>query len=116
MSAGAATTGSPAGVNGVEDIPFAADLAEIRKLANSLPGPKPVAVNGIKVAASIRPQKFVFAGGSDAPVEMPRTAFQVVWPDHTVMLDSGLDRETHDSFSTPDKREPYFPDEFAKLQ
>ena len=25
-------------------------------------------------------------------------------------------RETHDSFSTPDKREPYFPEAFAKLQ
>ena len=47
---------------------------------------------------------------------MPRTAFQVVYPDCTVMIDSGLDQETHDSFSTPDKREPYFPDEFAKLQ
>jgi glyoxylase-like metal-dependent hydrolase (beta-lactamase superfamily II) len=98
------------------EVPFAADLAEIRKVAAQIPGAKPVAVNGIKVAASIRPQKFVFAGGSDAPVEMPRTAFQVVYPDHTVMLDSGLDKETHDSFSTPDKREPYFPDEFAKLQ
>ena len=47
---------------------------------------------------------------------MPRTAFQVVYPDCTVMIDSGLDQETHDSFSTPDKREPYFPAEFAKLQ
>ena len=32
------------------------------------------------------------------------------------MIDSGLDQETHDSFSTPDKREPYFPAEFTKLQ
>jgi glyoxylase-like metal-dependent hydrolase (beta-lactamase superfamily II) len=98
------------------EVPFAVDLADIRQAAAQIPGPKPVAVNGVKVAASIRPQKFVFAGGSDAPVEMPRTAFQVVYPDHTVMLDSGLDRETHDSFSTPDQREPYFPEEFAKLQ
>jgi glyoxylase-like metal-dependent hydrolase (beta-lactamase superfamily II) len=98
------------------ETPFHADLVEIRKLASSLAGPKPVAVNGIKVAASIRPQKFVFAGGSDVPVEMPRTTFQVVYPDHTVMLDSGLDQETHDSFSTPDKREPYFPGEFVRLQ
>jgi glyoxylase-like metal-dependent hydrolase (beta-lactamase superfamily II) len=98
------------------EVPFAVDLADIRKAAAQIPGAKPVAVNGIKVATSIRPQKFVFAGGSDAPVEMPRTAYQVVYPDHTVMLDSGLDKETHDSFSTPDKREPYFPEEFAKLQ
>jgi glyoxylase-like metal-dependent hydrolase (beta-lactamase superfamily II) len=31
------------------------------------------------------------------------------------MIDSGLDKATHDSFS-PDKPEPYFPEAFAKLQ
>ena len=112
MSESATMTGSPArsrDSGNQYEVPFAADLAEIRKAAAELPGAKPVAVNGIKVAASIRPQKFVFAGGGDTPVEMPRTAFQVVYSDHTVMLDSGLDKETHDSFSQPDKREPYFP-------
>jgi glyoxylase-like metal-dependent hydrolase (beta-lactamase superfamily II) len=98
------------------ETPFTADLAAIRRLANLLPGAKPIAVNGIRVAASIRPNKFVIEGGDNTPVTMPRTAFQVVYSDGTVMIDSGLDRETHDSFSTPDKREPYFPDQFAKLQ
>ncbi len=101
---------------GVAEVPFDADLAAIRRLANLLPGAKPTAVNGIRVAASIRPRKFVIQGGDDTPVTMPRTAFQVVYPDGTVMIDSGLDRETHNSFSTPDKREPYFPDAFAQLQ
>lgn len=100
----------------VKETPFAADLAAIRRLANLLPGAKPVAVNGIRVAASIRPNHFVIEGGDDRPITMPRTAFQVVYADGTVMIDSGLDRETHDSFSTPDKREPYFPEAFAKLQ
>ena len=98
------------------ETPFDIDLNELRRLAALLPGARPVAVNGIKVAASIRPRKFVIAGGDASPVEMPRTAFQVVYPDGAVMLDAGLDRETHDSFSEPDKREPYFPGEFAKLQ
>lgn len=101
---------------GVRETPFAADLADIRRLARLLPGALPVAVNGIRVAASVRPHRFVIEGGDDRPVTMPRTAFQVVYPDCTVMIDAGLDRETHDSFSTPDKREPYFPDQFAKLQ
>jgi glyoxylase-like metal-dependent hydrolase (beta-lactamase superfamily II) len=101
---------------GVAELPFNADLAVIRRLADLLPGAKPVAVNGIRVAASIRPRKFVIKGGDDTPVTMPRTAFQVVYPDGTVMIDSGLDQETHDSFATPDKCEPYFPDQFAKLQ
>lgn len=100
----------------VAEVPFHADLAVIRRLANLLPGAKPTAVNGIRVAASIRPRKFVIKGGDDTPVTMPRTAFQVAYPDGTVMIDSGLDRETHDSFSTPDRREPYFPDQFSRLQ
>jgi glyoxylase-like metal-dependent hydrolase (beta-lactamase superfamily II) len=100
----------------LQEAPFSADLAAIRRLAGLLPGNKPVAVNGIRVAASIRPERFVIEGGGDRPVTMPRTAFQVVYPDATVMIDAGLDQETHDSFSTPDKREPYYPEEFAKLQ
>jgi glyoxylase-like metal-dependent hydrolase (beta-lactamase superfamily II) len=99
-----------------KEVPFTADLSVIRRLARLLPGPRPVAVNGIRVAASIRPHRFVIEGGGDTPVTMPRTAFQVVYPDCTAMIDSGLDQETHDSFSTPDKREPYFPEAFAKLQ
>src|SRR5437867_13407640 len=31
------------------------------------------------------------------------------------MIDSGLDQATHDSFS-PDKPEPYYPEQFAKLR
>src|SRR5712691_6074981 len=84
-------------------------------MSTVLPGALPLAVNGVRVAASIRPRKFVIAGGDETPVTMPRTAFQVVYPDCTVMIDSGLDKATHDSFS-PDKPEPYFPEAFAKLQ
>lgn len=98
------------------EVPFTADLATIRRLAHTLPGPLPTAVNAIRVATSIRPNRFVIEGGDDTPITMPRTAFQVVYPDGTVMIDSGLDRETHNSFSTPEKREPYFSDQFAKLQ
>src|SRR4029450_3572021 len=94
---------------------FDADLSVIRAMSTALPGALPVGVNGVRVAASIRPRKFVIAGGDDSPVTMPRTAFQVTYPDCTVMIDSGLDKATHDSFS-PDKPEPYFPEEFAKLE
>jgi hypothetical protein len=85
----------------------------VRRLANVLPGALPVAVNGVRVAASIRPKKFVIQGGDDTPVVMPRVAFQVVYPDCTVMIDSGLDRFTHESFGGS---EPYYPDEFANLE
>jgi glyoxylase-like metal-dependent hydrolase (beta-lactamase superfamily II) len=111
MSIVGEVAGRPATVETV----FKADLSAIRALSMIVPGPCPVAVNGVRVAASIRPRKFVIAGGDDALVKMPRTAFQVVYPDCTVMLDAGLDQATHDSFS-PDKPEPYYPDEFATLE
>ncbi len=94
---------------------FHPDLAAIRAMSAVLPGALPLAVNGVRVAASIRPRKFVIEGGDDTPITMPRTAFQVVYPDCSVMIDSGLDKATHDSFS-PDKPEPYFAEQFAKLQ
>jgi len=94
---------------------FAPDLGAIRGLAGVLPGPLPVALNGIRVAASIRPRKFVICGGDDTPVTMPRTAFQLVYPDCTMMIDAGMDQATHDSFS-PDKPEPFYPDAFARLE
>jgi glyoxylase-like metal-dependent hydrolase (beta-lactamase superfamily II) len=95
---------------------FAADLSVIRGLAQVLPGALPTVVNGIRVAASVRPRKFVIEGGDDTPVTMPRTAFQVVYPDCTVMIDSGLDQATHDSFASDGKTEPYYPENFAKLR
>jgi glyoxylase-like metal-dependent hydrolase (beta-lactamase superfamily II) len=94
---------------------FRPDLAAIRTISMVLPGALPLAVNGVRVAASIRLRKFVIEGGDDTPVTMPRTAFQVVYPDCSVMIDSGLDKATHDSFS-PDKPEPYFAEQFAKLE
>src|SRR5207237_9285484 len=93
---------------------FHADLATIRAMGTALPGALPLAINGVRVAASIRPRKFVIEGGDDRPITMPRTAFQIVYPDCCVMIDSGLDKTTHDSFS-PDKPEPYYPEQFAKL-
>ena len=100
----------------VNEVPFTVERSQVRRLAKLLPGALPLSVNGIRVAASVRPGNFVVEGGDAKPVTMPRTAFQVVYPDCTVMIDSGLDQETHDSFSTPEKREPYFPEAFAKLQ
>jgi glyoxylase-like metal-dependent hydrolase (beta-lactamase superfamily II) len=94
---------------------FAPDLGAIRRLAGVLPGPLPLGVNGIRVAASIRPRKFVIEGGDETPVTMPRTAFQLVYPDCSIMIDAAMDKATHDSFS-PDKPEPFFREAFAALE
>jgi hypothetical protein len=62
------------------------NLATIRAMSTALPGALALAVNGVRVAASIRPRKFVIEGGDDTPVTMPRTAFQIVYPDCSVMI------------------------------
>jgi len=92
---------------------FDVDLADLRALAHIVPGPLPLALNGIRFAASIRPCKFVIEGGDETPVTMPRTAYQVVYADGTVMLDAGMDKATHDSFG---EGEPYDPAAFAELK
>jgi glyoxylase-like metal-dependent hydrolase (beta-lactamase superfamily II) len=91
---------------------FRPDLARLRELSTVVPGPLPAAVNGVEVAASIRPRKFVVEGGDETPVTMPRTAFQVVYDDRTIMLDSGMDRVTHESFG---EGEPFFDEAFGRL-
>ncbi|HWV53407.1 MBL fold metallo-hydrolase [Pseudorhodoplanes sp.] len=91
---------------------FDADLSAIRALAEVVPGALPVALNAVKFAASIRPRKFVIEGGDDASVTMPRTVYQVVYPDGTVMIDAGMDKATHDSFG---EGEPYDADAFAQV-
>lgn len=96
-----------------EEVPFDIDLAVLRRLAAAIPGALPTAVNGVRFAASIRPRKFVIEGGDETPVTMPRTAFQLVYPDGTVMLDAGMDKATHDSFGGG---EPFYPEAFARLQ
>lgn len=95
------------------ETPFAIDFSTLRRLAAVIPGALPVAVNSVRFAASIRPRKFVIEGGDETPVIMPRTAFQLVYPDGTVMLDAGMDKATHDSFG---EGEPFYPEGYADLQ
>jgi len=99
----------------LSETPFEADLSDIRVMEAVLPGKRPSQINVVNVAASIRPNKFVIEGGDDTPTVMPRTAYQLVYDDATVMLDSGLDKATHDSFSDG-VEEPYDMDAFVQLK
>ncbi|MGI9378870.1 MAG: MBL fold metallo-hydrolase [Methyloligellaceae bacterium] len=94
---------------------FHANISDIRSVERLVPGQRPQAINVANVAASIRPFKFVVEGGDDTPTSMPRTAYQLVYEDGTVMLDSGLNKATHDSFSDAGN-EPYDPPAFMRLK
>lgn len=61
---------------------YVLDPAELRRLATSLPGPRPVAVNHAQVAEGSLPRGAVFAGESlSVPQPMTHGAYQVVYAD-----------------------------------
>src|SRR5262249_52583037 len=54
-------------------------------------------------------------GAPADPSVQARTAFQVVYRDGTVMIDSGMDQQVHNFFGRG-VVEPYFPDAFKEVQ
>jgi glyoxylase-like metal-dependent hydrolase (beta-lactamase superfamily II) len=89
--------------------PWSADISEIRRVAALIPGAKPIKVNVIKFAESRRSKKFSIKGAADEPSIQARTAFQLVYPDSTVMIDCGMDLQVHKFFGRG-VEEPYFQD------
>lgn len=94
---------------------FAPDLQKLRKLSNVIPGELPLRINVEKIAETIRPASIVVKGGSpDKKMTLARTVYQIEYPNGTIMLDSGMDLETHKTFGkTP---EPYFPEKFELVK
>jgi glyoxylase-like metal-dependent hydrolase (beta-lactamase superfamily II) len=96
--------------------PYAADLlTHVRAAAKAIPGPLPTGINVIKVAESHRPLADIIVGGSQQDYVSARTAFQVVFPGGSVMIDSGMDETVHKFFGFG-RVEPYWADRNAILQ
>ena len=73
---------------------YALDLAEVRRLAGSIPGAAPVAVNHAQVAEGSLPEGAVFATRSlRTPHPMTHGAYQVVYPDGFLLIDSAFDAD-----------------------
>jgi hypothetical protein len=76
--------------------PYGADLlVRVRAAAMTIPGALPSRINYVKLAESHRPLADIIDGGSQDDYVSARTAFQVVYPTGTVMIDSGMDRAVH---------------------
>ena len=90
-------------------------LERIRQAADDVPGAPPESVNFIKFAESHRTLAAVIDGGSDEPFVSARTAFQVVYPDGTLMIDAGMDEAVH-RFYGFGRDEPYWPDRNGRVQ
>jgi glyoxylase-like metal-dependent hydrolase (beta-lactamase superfamily II) len=96
--------------------PYGADLlARVRIAAATVPGAQPSRINYIKFAESHRPLADIIEGGSKDDYVSARTAFQVVYPTGTVMIDSGMDQAVHRFFGFG-REEPYWPERNAAVQ
>lgn len=95
--------------------PFSAELTAIRQAAKSMPGALPVRINVVKFAESRRTKNFAIKGAPREPSIQARTAYQVVYPDGAIMIDSGMDLQVHKFFGRG-VEEPYFPVEEQKVE
>jgi glyoxylase-like metal-dependent hydrolase (beta-lactamase superfamily II) len=74
---------------------YVLDLVEIRRLAASVPGERPLRVNHEEVAEASLPSGAVFAGQSlFTPHPMTHGAYQVVYSDGFGVIDSAFDEAT----------------------
>lgn len=94
---------------------FAPDIGKLRMLAEVIVGDLPTGMNVTKVADTIRPASVVVKGEApDRMMTLARTVYQLVYPKGTIMLDSGMDMETHRTFGQTE--EPYYPENYQRVQ
>jgi glyoxylase-like metal-dependent hydrolase (beta-lactamase superfamily II) len=94
--------------------PWSADIDQVRQVAGMIPGPRPIRVNVIKFAESRRTKNFAVKGLPAEPSVQARTAYQIVYADGTLMVDTGMDLATHRFFGRG-VEEPYFPEAAARV-
>ena len=94
---------------------WSADIGAVRRVASLLPGARPLRINVLKFAESRRTKNFSVKGAPKEPSIQARTAFQVVYRDGTVMVDSGMDLQVHKFFGRG-QEEPYFPEAAAAVE
>ncbi|MBS1149323.1 MAG: fold metallo-hydrolase [Myxococcaceae bacterium] len=81
---------------------FSIDLAQLRALANSLPGEKPTEIRFEQVGSMKVPITGVVAGAGWSETSLTFYAFQLRYPDHTAMIDSAMDRKTAEATGAKD--------------
>lgn len=92
---------------------YGIDLPEIRRLASRPGGALPTRINASVVAKSIVPRGAVIAGGGFGEHTMVRVAYQVVYPDRSVVVDAGTTQTLHDEMGLEG---PFYPDRYQALQ
>ena len=80
---------------------YAIDMTEIRRLADLVPGEKPFELRVETVGTITFPKTAVVAGDGWEPTELPVSAYQLVYPDHTAIIDTGYDEATAKKADAP---------------
>lgn len=94
---------------------WSANLDDIRRTAGLLPGPRPQRVNFLKFAESRRTKNLSVKDAPAVPSIQARTAFQVVYPDASIMVDAGMDLAVHKVFGRG-MEEPFFPEAATQVE
>jgi hypothetical protein len=82
---------------------YSIDIAEVRRLADAMPGDKPTEIRVETVAISQFPKTAVVAGDGWESVDIPISAYQLVYADLTIVIDAGLDEASAKSAGLPVK-------------
>ena len=88
---------------------WTASIDDIRRTAALMPGRRPLRINFLKFAESRRTKNFSVKDAPATPSIQARTAFQVIYPDGSLMVDAGMDLAVHTFFGRG-VEEPYFPE------
>jgi glyoxylase-like metal-dependent hydrolase (beta-lactamase superfamily II) len=71
---------------------FAIDMTEVRKLADTVTGDKPVEIRVERVMSFNAPLTAAVAGAGWTGIELPVYSFQVVYADRTIVIDAAVDK------------------------
>ena len=67
---------------------YVVDIAEVRRLADSLAGDKPRLIRVETVANFSAPKTIVVAGDGWQHIDLPMSSYELVYPDHSAIIDA----------------------------
>ena len=80
---------------------YAIDIAEVRRLADSLPADRPRLIRLETVAHLAGPGAFIVAGDSWRTVDLPVSSYELIYPDHLAVVDTALNADIARSMGAP---------------
>ncbi len=92
---------------------YAIDIAEVRKLADAIPGDKPIEIRAEQVFSFKFPMAAMVAGGGWEQVDVPVFSYQVAYADRAIVIDTAVAEEMKDN---PEYGPSFDPAAYARMQ